>query len=358
MWKWMVVIFELPRPAHTRRRKQRCGSCLRLSRSMSGPSVQTGKVASSSIRVAGSPQPAREIVMHRARIDFGTENWALTQPATFSWAGPNTDLFVRGLEMRRSDRTGLLKLEGRVLPLANADFRLETSALPVGDIQRLFGRRALIGGALTTTTTVRTVAGVPQLTSTFQLDSATVENVRFTQLVGDASYVGQRFTANATARVDTAGALQFHAELPLELNFGPERVARLLDTGPVSVTLITDSSSLAPFGALSPDIEDLKGILRARIRLTGPAQQRVVSGDASVRNASLHVIRLNQDFDSITARIVLDNRTAVFQDFTARSGGLARVGGNIEFRELNNPVLDVTVLLSQFELVGVDNRAD
>jgi hypothetical protein len=301
---------------------------------------------------------AREIVMHRARIDFGSENWALTQPATFSWAGPNTDLFVRGLEMRRSDRTGLLKLEGRVLPLANADFRLETTALPVGDIQRLFGRRPLVGGALSTLTTVRTIAGVPQLTSTFQLDSATIENIRFTQLVGDASYVGRRLIANATARVDTAGALQFHAELPMELNFGPERVARLLDTGPVNVTLVTDSISLAPFGALSPDIEDLTGILRANMRVTGTVQEPLLSGEATVRNASVHVARLNQDFDSINARVVLDNRTAVFEDFIARSGGFARVGGNIEFRELNNPILDVTVLLSRFELIGVDNQDD
>ena len=301
---------------------------------------------------------AREIVLHRARIDIGDENWALTSPATLSWAGPDTDLFVRGFEMRSSDRTGLLSLEGRLLPLANTDFRLETSGLPVGDIQRLLGRRVLIGGALTTETTVRATDGVPQLTSTFQLDSAIVENIRFTQLVGNASYAGQRFTANVTARIDTAGALELHADLPLDMRFAPDFEARLLDNGAVNVTLISDSIALAPFAALSPDIERLTGILRTNMRISGTVQEPLLSGNATVRDASVHVIRLNQDFDSINGNIILDNRTALFQDFTARSGGLARVGGNIEFRELDNPVFDLTVLLSRFELVGVDNQDD
>lgn len=301
---------------------------------------------------------AREVILHRARLDLGEDNWALTTPATFSWAGPNTDLFVRGFEMRRSDRIGLLKLEGRVLPLANMDFRLETVALPVGDIQQLIGRRPLVGGALTTNTTVRATDGVPQLTSTFQLDSAIVENIRFTQIVGDAAYAGQRFTANATARIDTAGALEMHAELPLELRFGADQVARLLDSGPVNVTLISDSIALAPFGAMSPSIENLTGILQTNIRVRGTVQEPVLSGNAMLRNAAVHVIPLNQDFDSINGNILLDNRTALFQDFVARSGGLARVGGNIQFRELNNPVLDLTVLFSRFEVIGVDNQDD
>ncbi|MGQ0562217.1 MAG: hypothetical protein ACT443_10120, partial [Gemmatimonadota bacterium] len=96
-------------------------------------------VADGRIPVTG----AREVVLQRARIDIGQQNWALLRPAFFSWEGARTNLFVRGFELRRTDDKGLLRLEGRLLPLENADFRVETLALPVGDVQRLFGIRPL-----------------------------------------------------------------------------------------------------------------------------------------------------------------------------------------------------------------------
>lgn len=304
------------------------------------------------------PTGAREVVLHRARIDFGEQNWALTGPAVFSWAGPNTDLAVRGFEMRRSDNTGLLKIEGRVLPLANANFTLETIALPVGDIQQLLGRRPVASGALTTTTSVQASAGVPQLTTRFQLDGALIENVRFSQLSGDASYVGQRFTANATARVDTAGELQLHAELPLDLRFGENASARLLDSGPVNITLIGDSIALAPFATLHPEIEELGGTLTANVRVNGTVQEPLLSGALSVRDGSVRTIQLNQRYDSIHATVNLENRRAIIQELVARSGGTARATGSIVFEELNNPVLDVTANFADFRAVGVDNQDD
>jgi translocation and assembly module TamB len=309
-------------------------------------------VADGRIPVAG----AREVVLQRARVDFGSENWALTRPAVFSWEGVNTDLHVRSFELRRSDNIGLLQVEGRLLPLASADFRIESVALPVGELQRLFGISPRAAGLLSTSTSVRAVKGVPQLMTTFRLDSAIVENVRFSQLSGDASYAGQRFTANATARVDTAGTLVLHAELPLDLGFGEEMSARLLDSGPVNVTVVSDGIALAPFAALSPDITDLTGSLATNIRVGGTVQEPVLSGTLTVRDAAAHMIKFNQTFDSINASITLENRAALIQNLVVHSGGTLRATGSVEFRELNRPLLDVTAYMRRFELLGIDNR--
>ncbi|MGQ0815551.1 MAG: translocation/assembly module TamB domain-containing protein [Gemmatimonadota bacterium] len=300
----------------------------------------------------------REVILQRARIDIGAEQWSLSRPAIFTWAGPDTDLNVRGFELRRSDDVGLLRVEGRVLPLANADFQLETTALPVGDLQLLLGRRPIASGALTTNTVVRAVNGVPQLTTTFQLDRAVVENVRFSQLTGNVAYSGQRLIANATARVDTTGTLELRAELPLDLRFGEDARPRLRDAGAVNVTLVSDSIALAPFAALNPDLADMGGTLSTDIRVSGTVEQPVLSGSIDVRNGAVRIIRFNQYYDSINASIVLENRAAVIRDFIARSGGRLRLAGTVEFQELNRPVLDITALMDRFELIGVDNRDD
>lgn len=304
------------------------------------------------------PTGAREIVLHRARIDFGEQNWALAGPAVFSWAGPNTDLAVRGFLLRRSDDNGLLRLEGRVLPLANADFTLETTALPVGDIQRLLGRPAMVSGALTTSTTVRTTNGVPQLTTTFQLDSAIVENIHFAQLSGGATYARQRLSANVAARVDTSGALQLRAELPLDLRFSDSMVVRLLDSGPVNITLISDSIALAPFAALHPAIQEMKGTMRTDIRVMGTVQDPILSGGATIVNGSVRVLPLSQRYDSIHANVHLDHRAVVIDNLVVESGGLMRATGSIIFEDLNRPVLDILARFDRFRLIGAENQDD
>jgi autotransporter translocation and assembly factor TamB len=304
------------------------------------------------------PTGLREVIVQRARIDFGADNWALTAPAVFTWADPRSDLTVRGFQMRKSDGVGLFLLEGRVLPLANADFRLEAVALPIGDLQRLAGMRPRASGYLTTNTTLRTTGGVPQFTMSFQLDSAVVEGVRFAQLTGDASYQAAKLIANANARVDTAGALQLRAELPASLRFGEDGEARLLGSGPVNVALMSDSIALAPFAALAPNLHALTGSLSANLTVTGTIEEPQLGGSLSVRNASARVIALNQRFDSIHAVVALEGRRAVIQEFVARSGGRVRASGNVAFEDLTKPVLDFTATLDRLRILGVDNQTD
>lgn len=304
------------------------------------------------------PTGLREVIVQRARIDFGADNWALTAPAVFTWADPRSDLTVRGFRMRKSDGVGLFLLEGRLLPLANADVRLETVALPIGDLQRLAGRRPRVSGNLTTNTTLRATNGVPQFTMRFQLDSAVVEGVRFAQLTGDASYLAQKLIANANARVDTAGALQLRAELPASLRFGEDAEAKLLGSGPVNVTLVSDSIALAPFVALAPNLQTLTGSLSANVTVTGTIEEPLLGGSLSVRNASARVIALNQRFDSIHAVVALEGRRVVIQEFVARSGGRVRASGSVEFEDLTKPVLDFTATLDRLRVLGVDNQTD
>lgn len=301
---------------------------------------------------------AREVVMQRMRIDLGEDNWSLTRPATFSWAGPNTDLNVSGFELRRSDEAGLVRLDGRVLPLANADFRVETAELPVGDVQALFGRRPLVSGALTTNTVVRATDGLPQLTTTFAVSNAVIDNVPFTELSGSASYGGQRLNANVVARVDTVGVIDLRAEVPLELRFGAEGTVRLLDAGAVSITANSTNVPLAPFAVMHPAISSLRGTLSSNVRVTGTIETPSLSGDIVVRDALIEVPALNQTYDSISALITFENRDALIREIVVRSGGLARAAGSIEFRRLNQPIFDITAYFNRFELVGVDNQDD
>lgn len=304
---------------------------------------------------------ARELILQRARMELGGDSWSLSKPATFSWAAhePGPDLIVRGFEMRTHDGRSFARLDGKLLPLASTDFKLETAAVPIGDLQRLLGRTPRVSGALSTTVTLRAVAGVPQLDFVFKLDSAVVENVRFAQLNGDASYAGQHLTANAIAVVDTSGTLRMHADLPMDLRIGADKAVKMLETGAVRITVITDSMALAPLAAIAPGVVDrVTGSLTANVVVTGTVQEPVLNGNIMLRNAAMRLLATNQTYDSINGTVQLDKREAVVRDFVARAGGRMRVGGTIEFRDLNKPEFDLNALFDRFQAMGVDNQDD
>jgi translocation and assembly module TamB len=303
------------------------------------------------------PTGAREVILHRARMELGEEQWALLNPAVFSWSSErNSPVNVRNLDFREVDGDGRVFIDGRVRPPASADFRVETVSFPVGELQRLLGRQPLIEGELGLNATILVTAGVPRIVGRFQLDSAVVQSVRFSALTGDINYANDQLITTATAVVDTAGQLNLRAELPLDLRFGDSTVIRMRDSGPVRITLVSDSIALAPFAVLSREVEDVTGKLTANINVTGTVQSPVLSGTLAVRNATAHIIRANTTYDSINAVVALENQRAVIQQGVARSGGLATLSGSIEFADLNRPVFNVTANLANFRAAGVEGQ--
>lgn len=303
------------------------------------------------------PTGAREVILHRARLDLGEEQWALLNPAVLTWSSERgSNVNIRNLDFREVDGAGRVFIDGRVRPPASADFRIETVSFPVDELQRLLGRQPLIAGELALNATVRVTAGVPDIVGRFQLDSAIVQDVPFSALSGDIEYRNNQLTATAIAVVDTAGQLDLRAELPLDMRFGDSTIIRMRDSGPVRITLVSDSIALAPFAVLSPELADVRGKMTANVSVTGTVQSPLLAGTFQVRDAAARLTRANQTYDSINAVLVLENQRAVIQEFVARSGGRTTASGTIEFADLNRPVFNITANLENFRAAGVEGQ--
>lgn len=304
------------------------------------------------------PTGAREIILHRARLELGKEQWALLNPAVFNWSSErNAAVNIRNLDFREVDGAGRVFIDGRVRPPASADFRIETISFPVHELQRLLGRQPRVAGELALKASVLVTAGVPRLDGSFQLDSAVVQDVRFSALTGEIHYANDQLVTTATAVVDTAGRLNLRAELPLDMRFGDSTIVRMRDAGPVRITLVSDSIALAPFAVLSPEVADVSGMLTANISVTGTVQSPLLSGTLAVRNARAQIVRANMTYDSINAVVALENQRAVIQQAVARSDGLVTATGSIQFADLNRPVFDVTANFAEFRAAGVEGQS-
>lgn len=324
--------------------------------------VRADRVGGGIIEVAADGQipyeGARRVVVQRVRMDLGTGQWALAAPASINW-GTGSGVNVTNLELLADEGEGRLRVEGRVLPLADAELRLETAALPLDEVQRMVGVQPKVTGLLWATADVR-AAGETSATFEigFRIDSGQFEGVPFSRVQGELGYTGQTLTANALMTFDTVGTLDVRASLPMRVVFAPEIDVRLLDAGAVNASLVADSVKLAAFTGFFPDLRDVQGILRANAQLTGTVANPQLGGTIAVTGGAGTFRPLNRAYTDVNADIVFNQRSAEVRSIRARSDGTAEVTGRIDFPSISDPEAELTIRLDGFRAAGVENHED
>ena len=300
----------------------------------------------------------RHVTVRRASLDARRGQWTLTQPASIDWGGPGGGVRVSNFEMRNTTAAGLIRVDGRILPLAEIDARVAAEALPIDVMQRLMGREPVVSGFLTANGNVRGPGTAPTFDVEFKLDSGAYRNVPFTRVEGRANYAGQKLSGNAVATFDTAGSAELRAALPMNVAFAPKVTFDLLDNGAVEGSLVADSVALAPIAAFFPDLRDVQGWLRANAQFTGTVSNPQLTGSIIVQNGAALVAPLERRYTDIHGEVVFNNRSAEIRSMHAFSGGPADITGRVDFPELGNPQANITLTLDKFRPAGVDAHTD
>jgi translocation and assembly module TamB len=148
--------------------------------------------------------------------------WALTQPATVTFAGPTVDRLEITSGGQRIAITGGL-VRGRTL-----DARLEVAALELARLpEGLLPAGQVVRGALTADLSATGPAARPELRGTFSLAGGGFRNLEGLSLAGSARWSGGERRVSASAALSRAdgGAVDVEADVPLPLAGRPaERV--------------------------------------------------------------------------------------------------------------------------------------
>ncbi len=298
---------------------------------------------------------ARALTLERAELDLVDRRWSLVSPATFRWgSGAGTD--VDNFEMRESATGGLVRVDGRVLPLSSSDFVVETAAFPVDEFQSLIGIQPVVSGDLWTTTRVRGAG--PSVDVQFRLEGGAIDDAVFLRLEGTATYASGQIRTNAVAAIDTAGALELQLDLPAMLSFEGQPSFALVERGGISGSLVARGVSITPLESLSPQLRELTGQVDGLVGITGTVEQPNMDGRFALSNGSVRVPALRQTYDQMTAQLTLEGRDIVVSAFQLRSDGTLTVTGRIALESLTRPVADLTVHLERFRAVGVPGYED
>jgi TamB, inner membrane protein subunit of TAM complex len=298
----------------------------------------------------------RELVLRQLYADVEGGRWELLEPATIDVEAGGT-VFVGNLEMVERVSGGRVLVDGAVWPLERADARVEAAAIPVGELQELFGITPLLLGDLAGSATIRTAAGIPTIDLTFALDSGAIRGVPVTDLEGSLRYADALIDARAVASLDTAGALTAELRVPALLRFDSLSFD-MLDEGAVSGTLDLRNLALAPFASATPSIRDVDGRANGRVTLAGTVREPELAGQMQVAGGAATVVPLNQRFTQIEADLALSGRTVTVRQVTAVSEGTATVRGEVVFEQLNDPTVALAAHLQGFRPIAVADRED
>jgi hypothetical protein len=297
-----------------------------------------------------------DIIVQAARFDIDDERWLLVQPATIQWeAVPG--IVVSNLEFRDEAGTGRIRVDGRVLPLAQVDATLEADAFPVGRVQRLLGvRPEWVTGALWMSARVVGPGTDPVIEADFRLIEGEIQGMPVASAEGRLRYAGQRLEAEAWADFPEAGQLRAGIELPVVVSFDPDPAVEWLDDGPVRGELVADNLGVAPLAALTPLVRNAQGLIVGRMDLSGTVQDPVLAGNFRVIDAAATFPDINQRYREGNAEIELQGNQIIITAMQARSDGLLLGSGTITFADLRTPVIAAEFQLDNFRALGTPTR--
>jgi hypothetical protein len=299
----------------------------------------------------------RVVVVERARFDMAEDRWALVTPASIEWTADGlVDVDYLLLESERSE--GRLFVSGRLLPWGAIDARVELAAIPVGEVQLMLGRPAVVEGLLWAEGTILGGRDEPQLNLVFRVEDGALQGVPLQRLDGELTYASNETHVHAIAETDTIGWLDLDVRLPSNLRLDEDFGFELLDGLPLSGVITANRFALAPLAAADPQVRNVTGFVDAQITLAGTADNPQVQGDFTLIDGGMRLVPLNQTYSEITGDIGFDGRRLVLRDLRARSDGWAVVGGQVVLERLDQPVLDLNVLFDGFRPMGVDGQRD
>ncbi len=302
-------------------------------------------------------QGEREIVVQRAHLDVQDGLWRLARPTTIAWGGDD-GVWVRDLEFRNEEGEGRIALSGRLLPLERTDLAVNIERLPAAEVQRLLGRDPVITGDLWASGTLRDIGGTPNVDLTFRVDSGAVLDVALARFTGDVDYRDGALVTTAEAVFDTVGVLDIELAIPLRVAVDDSVDVGIGESGSLRGRITADRVSLTPFGALFRGVQDLTGFVSGTLTLDGTLADPQLAGRAEIVQGAATFAMLNKRYEQIAGVLTFDGSQILIDSLSARADGTMQLAGTITLEQLDEPVLDLTANLQDFEVMGVENETD
>jgi hypothetical protein len=301
------------------------------------------------------PDGRLDINLRRLRFELAGKEWALAYPARIEW-GMGWEFDIEGFLLRETEGPGLVAIDGHYPPTETGELEVRISDLPVADLLATAGYGPLLMGSLSLDLRLRGPPAAARAGGTFRLVNGSYRGQAIALVEGTILAEDGRLDAQAVAQLDSAGAVQINASLPLVLDLTGAPDISIPRSEPMRVALVADSLALRLLTMTIPEVRRVEGALSAKIDISGTPAHPVLAGSASLQGGALTIVPLDQRYDSISGELTLADGQVIVEGLRAHSGGWATVQGVVDLTEPTNPGLELTALFNGFRAMGAGDR--
>lgn len=301
-------------------------------------------------------EPGMVLGIDTLSASLGARRWRLLEPTTLT-LGDSTPLLAP-TEIVAADRSGALRIAGRLPQKGPGDFTAEAFGLDLRNVYDFLGRDTTgVGGEIAFDVQAAGTGAAPTFRGTGSLAGARFGDSRLPHMEAIFDYADRRLDANLLLWRTGDPVLRVEAQLPFDLAL-QEVESRQVD-GPLSVRAVGDSVDLAILEAFIPTIDEVHGFLTANIAIEGTWQEPELDGFLTVKDGGMQLTSLNVTWDSLNGRATFAGDSAVLHELRVTSEeGVLTATGSVTLEEFSEPVLDLEVTAEQFEVMAVRNFLD
>ena len=333
---------------------------------VSGPSHARGSITARSLGGAdlrSSFDVARDGDTTAVRLDALSvrtplSTWTLDRPAHIatSAGGFAVDAFAMSAE-----RTGALRLSGRVPADRDLALVLDVTDLPLADVGAFVKTGSALEGTVSSRAELRGTRASPDITLTARLRNALLAGVRLEQLSADGRYAARRLSTSMTYERAGTPALRAQLTLPIDLAFGFSG-SRLLEE-PLAGRVRTDATGLALLETLSRSVSAVQGSLAFDVDLAGTWRHPLLRGALTVHDGALTLAPMGlARLSNLEVEVRFLGDSIELRRVAARAGASrtasAELTGVVGLRDSDNPTFDLRLAMQSFNVANRPRQAD
>ncbi|WP_423127682.1 translocation/assembly module TamB domain-containing protein [Gaoshiqia sp. Z1-71] len=271
------------------------------------------------------------ITLNQLLINYKDQQWALQQaPAVIETDSLSYRISNFKMAPAGADSLQYLWAEGQISLSGEEDFRFEAANIDIRKLAGSFEQDVPASGFFGLKVELTGTAASPELTGTFDIREAVVNDFEFTNFGGTMNYRPGLLGLEAQIVPRDGGYFGLAGKLPLQLrldsmnfNFNPK--------DSVQFTLSVDEFPLAVLQNLELN-QEIKGYLQGAITVDGTVESPDPKGKLELKEASLKIPEYGIDYRNILFNIEFLRDQIRLDTFLIRSAdGTLTAGGQIDF---------------------------
>jgi autotransporter translocation and assembly factor TamB len=263
---------------------------------------------------------------------------------------------VSHLALRSVYGAGSLTLEGDLPTRERADAHLQIEGFPLVGVYALLQRDTTgVAGTVSATAALTGTRRSPVSSGAFSLSNGSFGEFRTPFVDGSFEYRDQRLRTALHLWRSGQQILDVQAHLPLDLALVPVEHRQLPDT--LSVRATADSVDLSLLEALTPAVQQVRGVFSADLGVAGSWDAPRLEGSLAIADAAATIPALNVRYERVNGGLALSGDTIAIRSLSVTSErGRADVTGVVRLERLTHPLLDLRIAAEQFKALDLRNR--